>query len=102
MNAIFCKFDYPYFTQGVSLKIYTGEITAILGHNGAGKFWMERLILCGNGVSKKSFVPVKMIISLCVTSIDCSITIRRSATIWNVILPFVTTHLRNNVCVFQY
>ena len=50
---------------------------------------MERLILCGNGVSKKSFVPVKMIISLCVTSIDCSITIRRSATIWNVILPFV-------------
>ena len=77
MNAIFLQvcLSLFYTSQGVSLKIYTGEITAILGHNGAGKFWMENdhnfFLIMEQVRSNKSFVPVKMIISLCVASIDC-------------------------------
>lgn len=34
---LFKRFDFVTVLKGVNLNVYKGEITALLGHNGAGK-----------------------------------------------------------------
>lgn len=34
---LFKRFDFVTALRGVNLNVYKGEITALLGHNGAGK-----------------------------------------------------------------